>query len=315
MIDFRYHLVSLVAVFLALAAGIVLGSAALDGPVRAGLGGDLGPAGSETEVLEGEVTRLRSQLGAADAYALSTGPRLVRGALDEQRVLLVTAPRTPDELVERLTPMLEQAGAQVSGTLQLLPALSDPAQRALVEDLVAQVVPAGVQLPDTDAVGRATAELAAALTRPAEGTGVEAEQAQAVVSAFAEADLVAFSSPDETLQPATLAVVLTGAAPDRLPPAEQAQQAAVVAMAGALDARADGAVVAGPSGSADDRGTVRALRSEDALAQQVSSVDDADRGSGLVTVVLSLAEQRQGGAGHYGAGEGATPTPPSLPAP
>ena len=32
MIDFRYHLVSIVAVFLALAIGIVLGSTELEGP-------------------------------------------------------------------------------------------------------------------------------------------------------------------------------------------------------------------------------------------------------------------------------------------
>ena len=32
MIDFRYHLVSIVAVFLALAIGIVLGSTELQGP-------------------------------------------------------------------------------------------------------------------------------------------------------------------------------------------------------------------------------------------------------------------------------------------
>jgi len=33
VIDFRYHLVSIVAVFLALAIGIVLGSTELQGPV------------------------------------------------------------------------------------------------------------------------------------------------------------------------------------------------------------------------------------------------------------------------------------------
>ena len=33
MIDFRYHLVSIVAVFLALAVGVVLGSATLNGPI------------------------------------------------------------------------------------------------------------------------------------------------------------------------------------------------------------------------------------------------------------------------------------------
>ena len=48
MIDFRYHLVSIVAIFLALAIGIVIGTTALNGPVtealqkgNASLNGDL----------------------------------------------------------------------------------------------------------------------------------------------------------------------------------------------------------------------------------------------------------------------------------
>ena len=224
----------------------------------------------------------------------------------------MTTPQTPADLVERLAPLLDQAGARVTGTLQLLPALSDPAQRTLVEDLVAQVVPAGVELPDTGAVERATAELAAALARPPDGEGVEPEEAQAVVSAFTEADLVEFSSADETLQPATLAVVLTGATPETLTPPEQVQQLAVVSLAGALDARGGGAVVAGPAGSADDRGTVRVLRGDEAVAAEVSTVDNADRGTGRVVLVLALAEQLRGRAGSYGTGEGASTALPSA---
>lgn len=315
MIDFRYHLVSIIAVFLALAVGIVLGTAALSGPIQTSLGNDLSRVTSEKRGLEGDVSDLRAQVGAADAFASSVAPQLVRAALEDERVLVVTTPQTPPDLAERLAPLLEQAGAQVSGTLRLLPSLSDPDQRALVEDLVAQVVPAGVELPDTGAVDRATTELAAALLRPAEGDGVEPEEAQAVVSAFSEAELVEFTSPDETLRPATLAVVLDGPAPERLAPPEQGQQQAVVALAGALDARSAGAVLAGPTGSADDRGALQVLRADEALALEVSSVDNADRGTGLVTLVLALAEQRRGGAGQYGTGKGASTAPPSPPRP
>ncbi len=45
MINFRYHVVSLTAVFLALAIGLVVGTAALNGPVA--------------DSLEGQVTGLR----------------------------------------------------------------------------------------------------------------------------------------------------------------------------------------------------------------------------------------------------------------
>ena len=53
MIDFRYHLVSLISVFLALAVGIVLGA----GPLKEAIG----------DTLTGEVDKLRAR--AADLRA------------------------------------------------------------------------------------------------------------------------------------------------------------------------------------------------------------------------------------------------------
>ncbi|MDQ3502978.1 MAG: copper transporter, partial [Actinomycetota bacterium] len=37
MVDFRYHLVTIISIFLALAVGIVVGTTALNGPVLNGL--------------------------------------------------------------------------------------------------------------------------------------------------------------------------------------------------------------------------------------------------------------------------------------
>ncbi len=55
MIDFRYHLVSIVAVFLALAIGIVLGSTELQG--------------TTLDALRGVNGSLKSQLNAAERAA------------------------------------------------------------------------------------------------------------------------------------------------------------------------------------------------------------------------------------------------------
>lgn len=320
MVDFRYHLVSIIAVFLALAVGIVLGTAALNGPIQDALNDNISRLSADKRALEADVQELRGQVRASDEFALTVGPGLVQGTLTERTVLLVTTPQTPADLPERLTPLLEQAGAQVTGTLQLLPALAEPQSGQLVEDLVAQVVPAGVDLPDGEPVERATAELAAALVRPADGPGVEPAEAQAVVSAFEEADLVRFSTDDETLQSATLAVVLTGAPAE--PPVDEAQGAqsqaqsqALVDLVSALGSRSDGAVVAGLTGSAGQGGTVRLVRAEAPVAAEVSTVDNVDTGTGLVAVVLALREQLAGGVGQYGAGAGAAGALPSPAAP
>jgi outer membrane murein-binding lipoprotein Lpp len=323
MIDFRYHLVSIIAIFLALAVGIVLGTAALTGPIQDNFTGNITRLSADKRVLEGDVEQLRAELDAADEFAVTVAPRLVQGTLTDRDVLLVTTPETPPDLAERLTPVLRAAGAQVTGTLQLLPALSDRSSRVLVEDLVAQVVPAGVELPEGEPVERATAELAAALVRPRAGKGVDPAEAQAVVSAFEEAELVRFDATGEVLEQADLAVVLTGeraqapaadgpAADGRAVDLEQSwseQQQALLGLVRELDARSDGAVAAGPLGSAGDAGLLQLLRAEPAVARAVSSVDNADRGAGLVAVVLALAQPR---AGQFGAGEGATAVLPAA---
>lgn len=327
VVDFRYHLVSIIAVFLALAVGIVVGTAALNGPVLDSLRGSITRLTEDKRTLETDVATLRSEVQASDDFALGIAPTLVRGSLSGERVLLVVTPETPADLAERLVPVLAEAGASVTGQLSVLPALSDPEQRLLIEDLVAEVVPAGVELPDGSPVERAAAELAAALAvqggdSDAEpgADGIDAGEAQAVVSAFQEADLVEFSSDDATLRQATLVVVLGGPAPTTEPDEEELEteledERAVLALARAFQDRADGVVVAGPTGSGDATGLVGLLREDSGTAAQVSSVDNADRGVGVVAVVQALAEQQAGAVGQYGSGAGSSgPLPTTAPA-
>ena len=315
MVDFRYHLVSIIAVFLALAVGIVVGTAALNGPIQNELNDNIGRLTSDKRSLEGDVRELQGQVAASDDFATGVAPKLVRGALEKQRVLLVTTPQTPGDLADRLRPMLKDAGAVVTGQLQVSPGFGEPEQRQLLEDLVAQVIPAGVKLPQGEPVERAAATLAAALTTRAGRDPVDAGEAQAVVSAFEEADLAQFTAEagsGEAVTPATTVVLLappgTGTKPTT---ADQQRLEALLTLADAFDARSAGAVVAGPAPSARDGGLVRALRDSSGATQSVSSVDNADRGIGQVAVVLALAEQVDKGAGQYGAGPGASaPLPP-----
>lgn len=319
MVDFRYHLVSIIAVFLALAVGIVLGTTALNGPVLDSLRGNIDRLTADKRALEGDVGGLRGQVKASDDFATTVGPGLVQGVLTDQTVLFVTVPETQADLVKRTTDLVQQAGGAVTGVLRLLPALTDPKQASLVDDVVAQVVPPGIDLPTGEPSERATAELAAALSRPARGPAVEQAQAQAVISAFEEADLVQYESvAGGPLRQASLVVVLSGPArTDQVGQGEQkaegAGQDAVLSLASAFDRRARGSLVAGPDSSADDNGLVGRLRGGSSAASEVSSVDNADRGVGLVALVLALGEQLRGEVGQYGAGpraESSLPRPP-----
>jgi outer membrane murein-binding lipoprotein Lpp len=307
--------VSIIAVFLALAVGIVVGTAALNGPIVDGLRSNINRLTADKRALESDVRSLQGQVSAADEFAATVGPTLVADALAEQRVLLVTTPETPADLTELLTPLLAEAGASVTGELELLPGLTAPDNRALVEDLVAQVVPSGVELPDGSAVERAAAELAAALSTSGDDQTVEPGEAQAVVSAFEEADLVRFTRTESTtestggaaLRPATLVVLLAPPGPQAEPENEEQQRLEqLLTVARAFDRRSRGAVVAGPTGAALPGGLVAALRAQSTLTGEVSSVDNVDRGIGRVAVVLALDEQEARRAGQYGAGPGSS---------
>ncbi|MGB9373001.1 MAG: copper transporter, partial [Jiangellales bacterium] len=61
------------------------------------------------------------------------------------------------------------------------------------------------------------------------------------------------------------------------------------------------AVLAGPPASASDGGVVQAVRADADLAAELSTVDMVQLSSGRTSAVLALAEQQDGGVGHYGA--------------
>ena len=311
MVDFRYHLVTIISIFLALAVGIVLGTTALNGPVLDGLRDSNSGLISEKRALESDVRDLEGDVDTADDFARALSPDLVGGRLDTQSVLLVLGPDADPQVADQLATMITDAGARVTARVALQEPLVDPEQRQLVDDLVAQVVPAGLQLPDSTA-GRAAAELAAALLVAPDQEALPRDSAQQIVSAFEEAGLISVTEEQEQLVPATAAVLVSGepasGGDDEPDEAAQAQIEALLTIAGELDARSGGAVVAGPAASTAAGGLVRALRADSTLDAEVSTVDNAHRAVGQVAVVRALAEQLQGGSGRYG-GTGSAEAP------
>ena len=312
VIDFRYHLVSLIAVFLALAIGIVVGTTALNGYVVDDLRARNGTVIHDKRTLEGQVRDLRTQVSRREQFADAVGPKVVAGQLTDEKVVLVTMPGVSEQLVQDLTRLIQSAGGAVTGRLSLHGDLLDPTKSSVVDDVTAQVAPPGLSLPD-DSAARAALELAAAtVSKP--GPSISRDAAAKVLGGFRGADLVDVQAAGISgLVPATLAV-LVSAAYDGTPlddAARHAQQAAV-ALATALDARAEGAVLAGPASAAQSGGLIAALRSDGAASGAVSTVDAADTAYGAVATVLALHEQATGRAGRYGQGPGAqaaAPTP------
>ena len=88
MITLRHHVISLAAVFLALAIGVVLGSGAFSGTAVSGLRGDNGDLQKQISTLTDEKTALNERLSAASEFDSQIAGRIVRGALNGKSVVL-----------------------------------------------------------------------------------------------------------------------------------------------------------------------------------------------------------------------------------
>ena len=126
MIDFRYHLVSIVSIFLALAVGIVLGA----GPLKEDIGNTLT---SEVTRLREDRTELRARLDEAekaaqarDAFTEAGNKTLLRDRLQDATLTVVVLPGADANLVKSTTSTLARAGAKIGSTVTVLDAWVDP---------------------------------------------------------------------------------------------------------------------------------------------------------------------------------------------
>ena len=317
MIDFRYHLVSIIAVFLALAIGIVVGTTALNGYVVDDLRARNGKVIHDKRNLEDVVKGLRTQVSRREQFAAAIAPQAVAGQLTGERVLIVTTPGASEQLVRDLTDLVSQAGGTPTGQLALRGDLLDPVKSAVVDDVVTQVAPAGLDLPSESTGERAALELAAAVVTRSEPVGISRDAAAKVLGGFTGADLVSVRRPagsasGSALTPATLVLLVTAGADGRpLDDVGRQRQAVVLSLARTLDARSNGVVVAGPETAAGSGGLLEAVRADGSLSDDVSTVDSVDTAYGEVVAVLSLHEQAAGRAGRYGTGPGSQAAAPT----
>ncbi|MFD0206944.1 MULTISPECIES: copper transporter [Saccharothrix] len=308
MISLRYHIVSITAVFLALAVGVVLGSTAISGRLLSGLNDDNSALGREVADLQAQRNGLDARLADADRFAGTVGPLAVKGQLADRTVLLVTtADARPDDR-DAVTGLLRDAGATVTGELQLTESFTDPDKADQLLDLVARLQPAGTRLPTGADPGTRAGGLFGSVLLLDPGTNQPRGTPDELAAALGGLSSSGFVKADEELRPAQLAVVLTGGA---VTGDAVADRAAVVArFATQLDRSGAGAVLAGGGGSAEGTGAVGVARADTAATSVLSTVDHADTAAGRVVVVLALREQLEGKAGRYGvAGNAEAPAP------
>ena len=100
MIDFRYHLVSIVSIFLALAVGIVLGAGPLKGELGDTLNKEVAGLRQDKAELNSQLEEARAASEARDAYIAETNPTMLAGVLQDRRVALVVLPGSDAAVAE-----------------------------------------------------------------------------------------------------------------------------------------------------------------------------------------------------------------------
>lgn len=313
MIDFRYHLVSIVSIFLALAVGILLGAGPLQEDLGKTLSNQVSTLRKEKDVLRTQLAEAEARVKASDKFVSSVAPALTESRLGGRSAVVVTLPGTDAALATAVTKALTSSGATVSGTVEVEDAWTDPSKRSFRDQLLTSLGPlVGLEDGSGSLESRMGALLARALVvdRVSDADQPSPTATQALTG-LKEAGLVSFEGDGPA--PATLAVVVAPTPNDKLTADQRkANLTAWVALAASLDSASNGTVVTGDETSTTEGGLVRALRADDLVATKVSTVDDIAAAMGRIALVYALRQQMTGEAGQYGTGESATALLPPI---
>lgn len=313
MINFRFHLLSLVAVFLALALGIVMGSTVVDRAIVESLRTQIGDVRERARSARAENDALRRELGRRDAFVRAVAPFAVSGRLPETAVALVVVRGVDEEPLDNLADLVARAGGTVTAVVRLEEPWALGAARREQAAALARLL--GVPRRSDRALREAAAR--ALFGRLRDGPGPDPD----LLAGLERLGFVSTAPPPGAEGPAGEAVavpaarvVLAGRS-DALPglrrlPVVLAEAAVAAELPAVL---AEEAAVDDPDAP---RGNwVAPVRADAGLARQVATVDHLDLTEGRVAAVLALAELAGGVVGAYGYGPGATAPLPAWWAP
>lgn len=307
MISLRSHAISLAAVFLALAIGVALGSGMLSNTVLSGLQDDKQDLQQHIDTLTDDRNSLNEKLSAAGDFNAQMAPRILRDTLANKAVVVFRTPDAADDDIDGLTRLVTEAGGRVTGTVGLTQEFVDAnSAEKLLSVVNSPIVPAGAQLSTTsvDQGSKAGDLLGITLMidKDPKVTPVDDAQRETVLAALRDTGFVTYGT--ERIAAADTALVVTGG-----PLGDDAgnQGATVARFAAGLAPHGSGTVLVGRDGSATGTSAVAVTRSDAALANAVSTVDDVNSESGRITSVLALSALINGAKpDQFGIGQKAT---------
>ena len=318
MINLRYHIVSLVAVFMALGLGIVMGSTVIDRVTVDALNNRLDDVQRSVGAIRAENGRLGDQVKQGQDFAVTTRDQLLRGHLRNIPVMVVAVAGVDRGPVDELRQALVTAQATMEGTIWFT------SKMRLTSDSDVRALAGALDLP----VDRPEVVRRQALARVAAARDTAAAEASPL-AALQSAGFLTYEGPPSTTTTTGGIASTSGSVPSSLAALPLANtRYLVVSGAGAevgddvvavplvqAYAQANGRVVAAESGVDEPvqggRAVFVGLLRREAGTARLSTVDNLESPMGQTASVLALEDLGVPRYGHYGVGRGAERVLPS----
>jgi hypothetical protein len=300
VISFRYHLVSIIAVFLALALGVVVGTTGLNGQILKDLRRNVRNETNSNKALQATNTLLQKQAGNGDSFDKTYLPQLVAGKLN-QNVVIIGAPGASGSMKSAVADAVSAAGGTVVGGIQLTSEFNQPARDQDLQSFATAVTltgPNGAVLPTTSVGSMLVGYLLAFVLSGKSGAPTDIS---VVVAGLAQKDFL--TTTNNIIKPATLAVIVTSGTLVKNDP----KAAAMTNLVTEFSSVGFNTVVAGDAESNTESGLVAQVRASSTLDKTVATVDNADTGLGQFSTVCALADLALAvpTVDQYGSGSGA----------
>jgi len=309
MIDFRYHLVSLISVFLALAVGVVLGAGPLQNSLGTALNDQVTALRENRNATQAKLEQTETAVNERDSYITQAATSLLPGTLASKNVAMVLLPDAKAEDADAIAAQLKNAGATVTGRVSLTSTWVDLSRENYRSTFSGQVQGHLGSTNSKDANGILGEALAKALTANDDSSRVLMD----MLSVTVDKSGTPFISVDSTPTAAAEMIVVVGPRPQT-----SSGKGATVEASPGEDPKAWAKALEGTAGraptvvvgSADgDDGVVSIIRSEKA---KVTTVDSVGQIAASVSTPLALASTRAGTIGHYGFDKGAEAVMPPV---
>jgi Copper transport outer membrane protein, MctB len=312
MINFRFHLVSLIAVFLAMGLGILVGSTVVDQVIVDRLDREISSVSHESNDLKSENNALKNEVSQLNDFLRKSSAYAVERRLTGVPVAIVAEKGIDAAAVNQVLTSLRAAGAIVPGVLWL------DAKWRLDSPKDLRSLQNAARVTGNVAAARLAALRALAVRLADPPTGRTARRRD-VVEPLRSAGFLDFNDgkrADLAAFPPSAARVLVLTGTD----SELSATDTMVNLVQSL-VDADAPTVVGEVYDANDGGptapkrgaALEPVRGDPPLAKLVTTLDDAELAQGALIAVISLDQIADGTVGHYGYGEGANETIPPVP--